>query len=254
MTYRNIDTSVWKDDWFLDLQPDEKLLFIYLFSNENTLLTGLYKISLRVIEFETGLSREFIATSIDKFTQAKKVFYENGIIWVVNLRKYNDSRSPKVVTRIAWELKQIPNCPIKNAYLKYSNMVSSENNAVPIEYPYSIDTDSEISPLTLTNQSINNDNPTDDDIDSIPATDGLTGEIYRQFENEICLLTPILSEKIGGWIDTYPLDWIKDAIKVAVDNNVRKPNYIDKILSNWKIEGRNGTGKKIDGKVYTEVH
>lgn len=245
MTYRNIDTSIWKDDWFLDLAPDEKLLFIYLFSNENTLLTGLYKISLRVIEFETGLSREFITATLGKFSNAKKVFYENGIIWVINLRKYNESRSPKVIARIAWELRQIPDCPIKNAYLNSSNSVPSENNRVSIPYEYPIDT----SPtLTLTNQdntiqADNNQRPGE-----IPAVDGVQGEIFRKFENEICLLTPGLAAKVGDWIEDYPADWIKDAIDEAVNNNVRKPNYISSILINWQTEGRNGVKPAKTGK------
>lgn len=158
MTYRNVDTSMWKDEWFLELTPEEKLLFVYLFSNENTLLTGLYKISLRVIEFETGLSKQFIVDTIgNKFSPANKVHYEDGVIWVVNLRKYNDSKSPKVIARIAWELKQIPECPIKNAYLRRNDTVSITNNSVPddnntlsIDYQYTTDTDPT---LTLTNQS-----------------------------------------------------------------------------------------------------
>lgn len=93
------------------------------------------------------------------------------------------------------------------------------------------------------------------DIGQIPAIDGTQGEIYQQFQNEISMLTPILSEKIDEWIKAYPTDWIKDAIKAAVENNVRKPNYINQILVNWKAEGRNGTGKpKVDRKTYSEVH
>lgn len=141
MTYRNIETSIWKDEWFADLDPQEKLLFIYLFSNESAMLTGLYKITLRVIEFETGLPKEFIVNTLNKFSQANKVHYDNGVIWVVNLRKYNDSKSPTVAKRIQWELGKITDCQLKRAYL-------GTGDTVPIQYPYSMDTHLTVQTLT----------------------------------------------------------------------------------------------------------
>jgi DnaD/phage-associated family protein len=233
MTYRNTDTKMWKDDWFLDLEPREKLFFIYLFTNESTTLTGLYKIGLKVIEFETGLSREFISKTFDKFARDGKVFYDAGVIWVVNLRKYNDSRSPKVQSRIDWELSQIPDCIIKNRYKAHN-----------IQYQYSIDTNSENPPLTIQYNTVQ---------DSTSKT--ASAEIFQTYEENISLLTPMLSEKIGSWIDDYPEAWITDAIKEAVNNNVRKPAYIEKILKTWQAEGRTNGKKPYRPEDYaTEVY
>ena len=240
MTYRNIDTSIWKDDWFLDLDPNEKLLFIYLFSNENTTLTGLYKINLKVIEFETNLSREFITATLDKFSAAGKVYIENSIVWVVNLRKYNQSRSPKVDARIAWELRQIPDCKLKATYLQTYSMVS-------IEYQYSTD-----SMMTLTNQSnTNQSKPTQ----SIPAADGFVGEIYRKFENNIGIITGVLSEKIDDWLNDYPHDWILDAITEAATHGGKSFAYVDAILKSWQSKGKsNGKKPYIPEDHATEVY
>ena len=44
MIYRQIYTEVWRDPWFLNLESDGKLLYIYLFSNERTNVLGLYEI------------------------------------------------------------------------------------------------------------------------------------------------------------------------------------------------------------------
>lgn len=33
--YRQIHTQIWRDNWFLDLEADEKLLFIYLSGGGN---------------------------------------------------------------------------------------------------------------------------------------------------------------------------------------------------------------------------
>lgn len=132
--FRQIHVSIWKDPWFLDLEPDEKLLFIYLFSNESTSLAGIYEIAFKVICFETNLSGEFVSKTLDKFEKAEKVYYRDGIVWVKNLRKYNSSRSDKVKTRIESDLESIPDCELKRLYIDYYG--------TDIGYGYDIDTPS----------------------------------------------------------------------------------------------------------------
>lgn len=115
--YRQIHVSIWKDEWFLDLEPQEKLLFIYLFGNEATSLSGIYKLPLKVILFETGLNKEYVVDTLYKFADAKKVFYEDGIVWVVHMRRYHETTSSKVQQRINADIALIPDCPLKIRYL-----------------------------------------------------------------------------------------------------------------------------------------
>lgn len=129
--YRQIHVSIWKDDWFLDLDRGEKLFFVYLFSNELASLAGIYKLPLRVMAFETGLDILEVQNYLDKFEKVEKVYYRDGVIWVKNLRKYNQGSS-KVETRIQKDIDEIPYCKIKGMYLLYH----PEN----IPYGYHIDT------------------------------------------------------------------------------------------------------------------
>lgn len=69
------------------------------------------------------------------------------------------------------------------------------------------------------------------------------GVVFTKFQNEISMLTPKTSETVGGWIDDYPEDWIISAIDIAVENNARKPNYIDAILKRWKVDGKSNGSK-----------
>ena len=84
-SYRQIHTKMWKDSWFLELDPDYKLLFVYLFSNERVNLVGLYDLSPRVIAFETGLSAETVQAGLDHFQSTGKIMYDNGWLWIRNL-------------------------------------------------------------------------------------------------------------------------------------------------------------------------
>jgi hypothetical protein len=117
--YRQIHTRIWQDAWFLDLLPEEKLLFIYLFSNEHAALCGLYELPLKTMSFETGLRTDAITLALHRFQEAGKAFHEAPYVWVPNLRKYNESTSPKVAAKITSELADVPDCNLKRAYVGY---------------------------------------------------------------------------------------------------------------------------------------
>ena len=117
--FRQIHVSIWKDPWFLDLEPNEKLLFIYLFSNESASLAGIYELAFKVICFETSLPAKYVKDTLEKFEKSEKVFFRDGIVWVKNLRKYNGSSSDKVQKRIKTDIALIPECELKQKYISY---------------------------------------------------------------------------------------------------------------------------------------
>lgn len=135
--YRQIHTRIWKDSWFLGLEPAHKLLFIYLFGNERASVAGIYELPLPVICFETGLEAAVVQTGLDIFVQAGKVFYEKDVIWVVNLRKYNDSGSSKVRVKIDKDVAAVPAGPIKTLYSEHyqSGYPIQRQNQPKIPYP-----------------------------------------------------------------------------------------------------------------------
>lgn len=63
--------------------------------------------------------------------------------------------------------------------------------------------------------------------------------IYKVYEDNIGLLTPIMKEALSDAEKEYPTEWIEDAIQHAVERNARNWKYIIKVLENWKQEGRN---------------
>ena len=131
--FRQIHMKIWKDAWFLELEPDHKLLFIYLFSNERTSISGIYELSKRIIAFETGLPPKKIISGLAEFERAGKAFYGDGILWIKSLRKFYDKGSKFVLMKFAADVKEIPPCNTLLDYCKWYN----------IPYPYPIDTLSE---------------------------------------------------------------------------------------------------------------
>ena len=62
--------------------------------------------------------------------------------------------------------------------------------------------------------------------------------IFKIYEENIGVITPVIANALTELEKEYPLNWIVEAIQEAVKNNVRKLRYIEVILKNWQEEGR----------------
>jgi DNA replication protein len=79
--------------------------------------------------------------------------------------------------------------------------------------------------------------------------------IFRLYEEHIGPLTPMLAETLRDAEKTYPADWIEDAIRIAVEMNVRNWRYVEAILHSWKEKGRDEQdrqGTEKDRRRYIE--
>jgi DNA replication protein len=79
--------------------------------------------------------------------------------------------------------------------------------------------------------------------------------IYRLYEENIGPLTPMIADMLRDAEQQYPMFWIEDAMRLAVQNNARSWRYIDSILQSWKGKGGRGDGYRRDtekdsGKYY----
>jgi DnaD/phage-associated family protein len=88
---------------------------------------------------------------------------------------------------------------------------------------------------------------------SQPAAPLERPNIFELYEQNIALLQPIIAEELKEAEQTYPADWIEDAFRIAVENNVRKWKYIRRILERWASEGRDaGKGRPGERSWYEE--
>ena len=52
------------------------------------------------------------------------------------------------------------------------------------------------------------------------------------------MISPILADELKDAQATYPPEWVEDAFKIAVENNVRRWSYIRAILERMATAGR----------------
>lgn len=67
-------------------------------------------------------------------------------------------------------------------------------------------------------------------------------DIFRLYQENIGLLTPLIADELREAEKEYPASWIEEAFTEAVSLNKRSWRYIYRILEHWSLEG------KTDGK------
>lgn len=88
MKARILHTKIWEDEFFSNLTTAEKLLFVYLLTNESVDIIDIYEITTRQIMFDTGLSDETIRTAKNKFSEAGKVLFNGNYVLLRNATRY----------------------------------------------------------------------------------------------------------------------------------------------------------------------
>lgn len=105
---RMVKTKFWSDEYIADLEPSEKLLYLYLITNERTSLCGCYEISRRIISFDTGLVQEKILEILKKFESDGKVFYVDNHIFLKNFIKNQNLANPSIRRGIEKRIDDLP--------------------------------------------------------------------------------------------------------------------------------------------------
>ena len=105
--FRTVNTRFWSDGYIEGLDPSEKLLYLYLLTNPNTDICGIYELSLRDMAFHTGFDKDMLMKILGRFQYDEKVYYFHGWIVIKNFIK-NQIVNPKVKLGIERSLKTVP--------------------------------------------------------------------------------------------------------------------------------------------------
>jgi len=117
---RYINTKFWSDTYVDTLDPSEKLLFLYLLTNERTTISGAYELPLKIMAVETGFDKNMIEKIIKRFIDDGKMIHENGWIVMLNSYKHQNLKNSKIVSGIQREFNELP----QNIKVKLQSMMS----------------------------------------------------------------------------------------------------------------------------------
>ena len=89
--FRSIQTRFWRDPYIEELSFAEKAIYLYLMTNCQVSISGIYQITERVIVFETGADRSTVRDTLSRLQQDGKILYQDSVLWIRNFHKYNSS-------------------------------------------------------------------------------------------------------------------------------------------------------------------
>lgn len=116
--FRQIKIGTWLDSFFLDLPSGDKLFYLYLLTNPNSSQCGIFEMSSRQIQNETGLEPAQIKEQVQYFCKMGKILYDPATheFLIVNWMKHNVPINPSVAQCVKRELEQVKSTNLKEVW------------------------------------------------------------------------------------------------------------------------------------------
>jgi len=102
------NTRFWEDTYVSDLDPIEKLIFLYAITTHRISICGIYEVSLKAMALETGIDKDMLPKILKRLEKDKKISYQDGWLCVLNYPKHQNYNKTTMVKAISNEIKQIP--------------------------------------------------------------------------------------------------------------------------------------------------
>jgi hypothetical protein len=103
-----IKDSFWTDSYIANLDPTEKLLYIYLLTNPLCNIAGIYEIQGRRIAFDTGIDRDMVEKLLGRFESEGKILRCDDWIVIINYAKHQSYKNPNVTKGISRIIEELP--------------------------------------------------------------------------------------------------------------------------------------------------
>lgn len=111
MKTRILYTEIWQDDFFSELNPSEKLLYIYYLTNDSVNIIHLYRCQPMRVSADTGIDTPIVLKAQQKFEEAGKIFFKNGYVYLKNAHRFesyvgekNEIAKDKLFNRLSNEI------------------------------------------------------------------------------------------------------------------------------------------------------
>jgi hypothetical protein len=108
---RIVKDEIWDDDWFYELDPSEKLVWIFLLTNPRGNIAGIYKLNKKWASQATGLDFDVFKTILSRFVRDGKIVDEESWIGLVNFHKHLAYRNTSVAQGIVRLYRESTGCP-----------------------------------------------------------------------------------------------------------------------------------------------
>lgn len=244
-TFRMVHTDFWRDPVVVEeFTPEDKLFFLYLLTNPATTQIGIYRITRKQMAYELGYSPETINSLMRRFIEQHKMIEYNEanrelliIKWGKNSYKKGGKPVVDLVMKELAEVKTIEFIPKAAQYIRVEGVRQAFEQHYNRVKPHSEANLDESCHESLDESYPKKKKKEEEKEVEKEQEDPLMSIIRFMEQNGYGLVTPYVIEELQHLMKDHAPDLIEQAIKISIENNARKLNYIKKILSNWETEG-----------------
>ena len=243
MVYRSVETSTWDDPKVRSLPPSGKLLFVYLFTNRHSHVSGIYVLPPVLGQYETGLKGKEWDTLCDTLSSAGLCRFDGprDVVWVVNAFRYQ-GRGEKNERAAARHMLALHNSPLINEFLQsYPAVVQYVPDRV-------CDRASEVGSITLKEQEqdIEREQEQEKPLSRSPSANGDVRRVFDYFaqSHPKSKLTDDRIARIRKHLRSYSPDELETALdglelsswhvergNLTIEYGLRNAQQIDKLVA-----------------------
>ena len=274
--FRFLHTEFWKDDYFLDLTPEDKYFYIYLLTNDRCTQCGIYSFGLKLAAVELGYHPDTVKTLLKRFVEYGKILYNQstGEVMILNWYKYNINLKNKN-SRICINtcLKKVKNKDFVKRFYDLCFKGYKNNLELVKELFQDIDLESDVDKENhedfQVHEEIQCENTTIEEgshyskaqetaneaIIEHPSEETLEDKkqhtesiedyhkedslepVIEAFEKNFHMVTPLELERLMDWCKDMNPQVVIKAMERAVIHNKRTMAYLNGILRNWLDQG-----------------
>jgi hypothetical protein len=107
MPQRYVKDEFWTDPYVEELDPSEKLLFLYLLTNPLCNCAGIYEVRINRMSYEIGFNKKKVEKILNKFVKDSKIIRVDNWIILINFVK-NQANNPSILMGVQRILDSLP--------------------------------------------------------------------------------------------------------------------------------------------------
>lgn len=111
-----IDSDIWSDTE--DLTDDEKMLYIYLLTNNQRNIAGYYKINLKYMALDFGMSEAKLDMMLTREQKYWIYDRETHQVLIPKFTRYNIVKSKQQLSALNAELNKLKPCPLHKKFIE----------------------------------------------------------------------------------------------------------------------------------------
>lgn len=249
--YIKIATKFWSDEKMIELDPESKLLYLYVLSCTHSNMAGYYRLPKPYIKADLDLSDKQLNKAFKKLLGKGLIRYceKSSVVLIPNYYKYNSIQNKNQAKGAANRTSELPKNSLvenyKEAINSYADSYKKElMKGLPKEFDKGLnkrsgntetdsDTESETDTKEVEEESAHTrkENQSDEQLEERKEN----SQIPNAFYNTFCqMITPFQFQSLNSYIeDGMSEEAVILALKQAASANANSLNYVEKILDNW---------------------